>query len=73
MDSIGAAVQDLNLAPAIEEVPGLKLRFVAIFSKNRPEWTMVDLASILYGFVVIPIYDTLGPENIPYVLNHTQV
>lgn len=55
VDSIGAAINDLNLAPEIEEVPGLKLRFLAMFSKNRMEWTMVDLASILYGYVIIPM------------------
>lgn len=64
---------ELELAPFTQEMPGMKMRFIAIFAKNRPEWTLVDLACILYGYVLVPIYDTLGPENIPYVLDHTQV
>ena len=61
IDALGAALIDLNLCPEIEEVKGLKIRFMGIFSKNRPEWSVVDFTCILYGFVVVPIYDTLGP------------
>jgi long-chain acyl-CoA synthetase len=51
----------------------MKMRFIAVFSKNRVEWTLLDLACVLFGFTLVPIYDTLGPENIPYVLEHTRV
>lgn len=34
---------------------------------------MTDIAANLYGFTTIPIYDTLGDENITYVFNHTQM
>ena len=37
---------------------------VGIHSKNRLEWVLLDVASCLYGFTIIPLYDTLGPENI---------
>lgn len=46
------------------------LNFVGIFAKNRLEWSIVDLAGILYKIVTVPIYDTLGDENISYVLKH---
>lgn len=49
------------------------MKFVGIFSRNRPEWTIVDLASVLFGYTTIPIYDTLGDENISYVFNHTNM
>jgi len=49
------------------------MKFLGVYSKNRAEWLYVDLACIMYGFVLVPIYDTLGPENISYVLNHSQV
>lgn len=52
---------------------GEKFKFVAIFSKNRPEWTLVDVGCLFYGITTIPIYDTLGDENISFVFNHTKV
>jgi long-chain acyl-CoA synthetase len=44
-----------------------------IFAKNRIEWTLTDIAACLYGFTTIPIYDTLGDENITYVFKHTKL
>jgi len=44
---------------------------IGIFAKNRAEWTIVDIAASLYKFTTIPIYDTLGDENITYVFKHT--
>jgi long-subunit acyl-CoA synthetase (AMP-forming) len=32
---------------------------------------MVDAACVLYNLTTIPIYDTLGDENITYVFKHT--
>ena len=46
---------------------------MGIFARNRPEWTILDVACILYGYCTIPIYDTLGDENISYVFNHTKL
>lgn len=33
---------------------------------NRPEWHMVDLATIVHGAIDVPIYGTLTPEQIAY-------
>jgi long-chain acyl-CoA synthetase len=52
---------------------GEKLKLFGIFSKNRVEWALTDIASSLYGFTTIPIYDTLGDENITYVFEHAQL
>ena len=46
---------------------------MGIFARNRPKWTILDVACILYGYCTIPIYDTLGDENISYVFNHTKL
>ena len=43
---------------------------MGIFSKNRAEWSIVDIACCLFKIISIPIYDTLGDENITYVLRH---
>lgn len=49
------------------------MRFVGIFSKNRAEWSTVDAAAVLFKVTTIPIYDTLGDENITYVLKHVSL
>lgn len=48
-----------------------KLRMVGLFSKNRVEWSLTDVACLLFNITTIPIYDTLGDENITYVFKHT--
>ena len=41
---------------------------LAILSENRPEWTIVDFASLLLGVVVVPIYSTLTAPQTGYIL-----
>jgi long-chain acyl-CoA synthetase len=42
---------------------------VAILSENRPEWAYADIGSLLTGAVDVPIYPTLSPPQILYILN----
>ena len=44
---------------------------VAILSENRPEWHIVDFAAHLAGLVVVPIYTTLSPAQMRYMLAHS--
>src|SRR3954466_8917515 len=41
---------------------------VAIFSDTRAEWTLADLAGILAGAIVVPIYQTASVEEAGHVL-----
>ncbi|HLY20555.1 MAG TPA: long-chain fatty acid--CoA ligase [Bryobacteraceae bacterium] len=43
---------------------------VAVFSENRPEWHIADFALLLSRLVVVPIYNTLSPPQIAYLLRH---
>src|SRR5271165_1828648 len=45
---------------------------VAILSENRPEWAVTDFATLLLGGIVVPIYATLMPEQILYLLQHSE-
>lgn len=42
---------------------------VAILAENRPEWTMSDFAIMAAGAVSVPIYPTLLPWQIEYIIN----
>jgi long-chain acyl-CoA synthetase len=44
---------------------------VAVFSENRPEWHIADFALLLSRLVVVPIYNTLAPSQIAYLLRHS--
>jgi long-subunit acyl-CoA synthetase (AMP-forming) len=37
-------------------VPGLKLKLIGIFSKNRLEWMITDIASAFGGYTTVPLY-----------------
>jgi len=45
---------------------------LAIISENRTEWIITDLACVLSGFVNVPIYTTLSPESIKYILGDSK-
>lgn len=42
---------------------------VVIFSENRPEWVMTDFAVLCAGGITVPIYTSLMPEYIKYIIN----
>jgi long-chain acyl-CoA synthetase len=46
---------------------------VAIISENRPEWVFSDIAIVALGAVDVPIYPTLTPPQIAYILNDAEV
>ncbi|XP_033820610.1 long-chain-fatty-acid--CoA ligase 1a isoform X1 [Periophthalmus magnuspinnatus] len=48
-------------------------KFIGIFSQNRPEWTIAELACYTYSLVAVPLYDTLGREAIDYVLQQASI
>lgn len=45
---------------------------IAILSENRPFWAEADLAILSIGAVNVPIYPTNTPEQIKYVLQHSE-
>jgi long-chain acyl-CoA synthetase len=44
---------------------------VAILSENRPEWAIVDFATLLMGAIDVPIYPTQTPEQCLHILQHS--
>jgi long-chain acyl-CoA synthetase len=41
---------------------------VALFSANRPEWTIVDLACAYAGLISVPLYATSTPEQVRHIV-----
>ncbi len=47
---------------------------VAITSyKNRPEWTIADIATQIIGAINVPLYPTISPGEFEYILNDAEV
>jgi long-chain acyl-CoA synthetase len=46
---------------------------VAILSKNRPEWIMLDLAVQMIGGILTPIYPTINVNELEFVLRDAAV
>lgn len=59
-------VQNAQLNPEEQEK-------VAIISANRPEWIITDLAVQLCGAVLTPIYPTIAPQELGFVLRDAGV
>lgn len=46
---------------------------VAILSKNRPEWMMLDLAVQQIGGILVPIYPTVNINDLKFIFSDTKV
>uniref|UniRef100_A0A7N5ZR24 Long-chain-fatty-acid--CoA ligase n=1 Tax=Anabas testudineus TaxID=64144 RepID=A0A7N5ZR24_ANATE len=46
---------------------------IGIFSQNRPEWTITELACYTYSLVSVPLYDTLGTDAIAYIIDKASI
>ncbi|NWT51574.1 ACSL5 ligase, partial [Erythrocercus mccallii] len=48
-------------------------QFIGIFAQNRPEWVISEYACYTYSMVAVPLYDTLGPEAIVYIVDKADI
>ncbi len=47
---------------------------IALISyKNRPEWTMMDLAAQQLGIITVPVYPTISSSDYDYIFNDAEV
>lgn len=47
--------------------------FIGIFAQNRPEWIIGELACYTYSMVAVPLYDTLGPEALVFIIDRAEI
>jgi long-chain acyl-CoA synthetase len=45
---------------------------VAVWSANRPQWQIADLGIMHAGAVTVAVYPTLAPEQVKYLLAHSE-
>jgi long-chain acyl-CoA synthetase len=78
----GDTWSSITAAETLERVRGIAKGFVAagllpgahiaILSRTRLEWTLVDYAAWTAGLVVVPVYETSSPEQIRYILSDSE-
>ncbi|KAJ6618362.1 hypothetical protein B0H10DRAFT_1947722 [Mycena sp. CBHHK59/15] len=54
-------------------VGGGELDTVGLWSANRPEWQIIDIALQSYKKVGVSLYDTLGKDSVEYIINHAHL
>ncbi len=60
-----------DIAMGLEKLGYQKGDRIGILSENRPEWIMTDFACAHFGFVTTPIYSTLIPKQISYIIKNS--
>ena len=69
-DELRTTVEELSMG--LRALGVAKGDRVAIISENRPEWAYADLATLTAAAVDAPIYPTLTPGQVLYVLNDSE-
>jgi len=46
---------------------------VGVLAHNRPQWVIADLASLSLGAGVVPLYPTLPPSYLQYIINDSRM
>lgn len=58
-----------NIAAGLHAIGVRRGDRVAVLSESRVEWTLTDAGCILGGVIDVPIYPTLTPPQVRYILN----
>ncbi|KAJ7043194.1 hypothetical protein C8F04DRAFT_1251350 [Mycena alexandri] len=68
--NIGSAVDHLFKTGVIG---GGELETVGLWSINRPEWQIIDIALLSHKKIGVSLYDTLGKDSVEYIINHANL
>ncbi|EDW95404.1 long-chain-fatty-acid--CoA ligase 5 isoform X1 [Drosophila yakuba] len=48
-------------------------QLIGIYSQNRPEWILYEQGCYSFSLVVVPLYDTLGPDACAFIIRQTDM
>lgn len=69
---LARAINAKELCPDITGEDGVQ-RMLGIYSRNRSEWCITDVACVINSVVSIPLYDTLGDNSVSFITNQTEI
>jgi long-chain acyl-CoA synthetase len=64
--------QAQRIAFGLKELGFEKGTRIGIISENRPEWSTADYGTMAAGHLLVPLYTTLIPSQIEYILNDAE-
>jgi long-chain acyl-CoA synthetase len=67
VDALAAGLEKLELIDANDD----DMRLLGIYMRNSPEWILAEHAVYCLGGATVPLYDTLGPDVVRFILEHT--
>lgn len=70
---LGSGLLSKGLIEEKAQYQDFRLRFVGVYSTNTREWILLDTACNLYGFTLVPIYDTLGADATQVMFEETEM
>ncbi|XP_008289726.1 long-chain-fatty-acid--CoA ligase 5 isoform X1 [Stegastes partitus] len=65
-EHLGSALLHRGLKPNSDS-------FIGIFAQNRPEWIISELACYTFSMVAVPLYDTLGPDALVFIIDRADI
>lgn len=71
VDKLSAGLLNLGISAGDMTAEGRDK--IAIISKNRPEWLMIDMAVQRIGAILTPVYPTINVNELEFILQDAQV
>ncbi|KAJ8685573.1 hypothetical protein QAD02_021366, partial [Eretmocerus hayati] len=50
-----------------------KCSLVGLYCQNCPEWVLIEQACYMYSLVLVPLYDTLGPDASAFIIHQAEM
>ena len=67
VNAFAAGLEELDLLTENED----GMRVISLYMKNCMEWTIAEHGTFSVGGITAPLYDTLGPDTVRFILNQT--
>ncbi|KAK2726075.1 long-chain-fatty-acid--CoA ligase 1-like isoform X3 [Artemia franciscana] len=64
--NFGSGLVNLGLRPGSSTLVG-------VYAQNCPEWVLTEHALYCYSMAIVPLYDTLGPDAVSYILDQAEM
>ncbi|KAK7794083.1 hypothetical protein R5R35_010290 [Gryllus longicercus] len=62
--NLGSGLTGLGMGPGA---------LIGIYSQNCPEWVLTEQGAYCYSMVLVPLYDTLGPDACAYIIKQADI